>query len=64
MPQNNHLTPADPGKTEYSLANAVMKRMLQVLLTYLVLAAILFLSSGDLAWVWAWAYLGVGLGIS
>jgi protein-S-isoprenylcysteine O-methyltransferase Ste14 len=37
--------------------------MLQVLLTYLVLATILFLSSGDLAWAWAWAYLGVGLGI-
>lgn len=63
MPENNYLTPADPGRMESSLANAVMKRMLQVLLTYLVLAAILFLSSGDLAWVWAWAYLGVGLGI-
>ena len=63
MPENNCLTPADPGKKESSLANAVMKRMLQVLLTYLVLAALLFLSAGDLAWVWAWAYLGVGLGI-
>jgi protein-S-isoprenylcysteine O-methyltransferase Ste14 len=62
MPENNYLTP-DPGKTESILANAVIKRMLQVLLTYLVLAAILFLSSGHLAWVWAWAYLGVGLGI-
>jgi protein-S-isoprenylcysteine O-methyltransferase Ste14 len=63
MPENNDLTPADPGKTEPGLGNAVMRRMLQVLLTYLGLAAILFLSSGDLAWAWAWAYLGVGLGI-
>jgi protein-S-isoprenylcysteine O-methyltransferase Ste14 len=62
MPENNYLTPPDPGKTGSSLANAVRKRMLQVLLTHLVLAAILFLSSGDLAWAWAWAYLGVGLG--
>jgi protein-S-isoprenylcysteine O-methyltransferase Ste14 len=63
MPKNNSHTPIDPGKTESSLANAVMKRMLQVLLTYLVLAAILLLSSGDLSWVWAWVYLAVGLGI-
>jgi protein-S-isoprenylcysteine O-methyltransferase Ste14 len=63
MSKDNSHTPADPAKMESSLANAVMKRMIQVLLTYLVLAAILFLSSGDLAWVWAWAYLGVGLGI-
>ncbi len=63
MPENNCLTPAGPGKTESSLARPVIRRMLQVVLTYLLLAAILFLSSGDLAWVWAWAYLGVGLGI-
>lgn len=37
--------------------------MLQVVTTYLVLVAILFLSSGNLNWMWAWAYLGVGLGI-
>jgi protein-S-isoprenylcysteine O-methyltransferase Ste14 len=37
--------------------------MLQVVVTYLVLAAILFSSSGSLNWIWAWAYLGVGLGI-
>jgi protein-S-isoprenylcysteine O-methyltransferase Ste14 len=63
MPENNYLAPAGPGKRESSLASAVMRRMLQVALTYLVLAAILFLSSGNLAWVWAWAYLGVGLGM-
>jgi protein-S-isoprenylcysteine O-methyltransferase Ste14 len=37
--------------------------MLQVVITYLILAAILFISSGRLDWIWAWAYLGVGLGI-
>jgi protein-S-isoprenylcysteine O-methyltransferase Ste14 len=37
--------------------------MSQVVVTYLVLAAILFVSSGNLSWIWAWAYLAVGLGI-
>jgi hypothetical protein len=37
--------------------------MLQVVITYLVLAAILFVSSGRMNWIWAWAYLGLGLGI-
>jgi protein-S-isoprenylcysteine O-methyltransferase Ste14 len=63
MPEYKSHTPVDPGEMESSLANAVMKRMLQVLLTYLVLAASLLLSSGDLSWVWAWACLAVGLGI-
>ncbi len=34
--------------------------MLQVAVTYAVLAAILFASSGRLSWIWAWALLGAG----
>ena len=45
------------------LASMIRKRMLQVVVQFLVLAAILFISSGRLNWVWAWAYLGVGVGI-
>jgi protein-S-isoprenylcysteine O-methyltransferase Ste14 len=37
--------------------------MLQVVVTYLVLALLLFSLSGRLDWIWAWAYLGVGFGI-
>jgi len=37
--------------------------MLQVLLTIVVSAAILFISSGHLDWGMAWVYIGVGLGI-
>lgn len=37
--------------------------MLQVILSYLVLGAILFITAGRLDWFWAWAYLGVGLAI-
>lgn len=37
--------------------------MLQVVIQTLLIAAILFISSGRLDWVWAWAYLGVGVGI-
>jgi protein-S-isoprenylcysteine O-methyltransferase Ste14 len=37
--------------------------MLQVVMTYLILAAILFGAAGRLDWGWAWAYLGASLGI-
>ena len=45
------------------LTSEVRKRMLQVVVQFLILAAILFIASGRLDWVWAWAYLGVGVGI-
>lgn len=59
----NAHTPVEPSKGESNIFSAVLKRMLQVVITYLILAAILFISSGRLNWIWAWAYLGVGLGI-
>jgi protein-S-isoprenylcysteine O-methyltransferase Ste14 len=49
------------GKSD--LSSRVRKRMLQVVIQTLLIAAILFISSGRLGWVWAWAYLGVGVGI-
>ena len=45
------------------LTSRVRKRMLQVVVQFLILAAILFIASARLDWVWAWAYLGVGVGI-
>jgi protein-S-isoprenylcysteine O-methyltransferase Ste14 len=45
------------------LTSSVRKRMLQVVVQFLILAVILFIASGRLDWVWAWAYLGVGVGI-
>ena len=42
---------------------AIVKRMVQVVVQFLVLAALLFISAGRLNWVWAWVYLGVGVGI-
>jgi protein-S-isoprenylcysteine O-methyltransferase Ste14 len=44
-------------------SDAVRKRLRQVSVQYLVLGAILFISSGRLGWTWAWAFLAVGLGI-
>ena len=49
------------GKSD--LTRKIRKRMLQVVVQFLVLAAILFIASGRLDWMWAWAYLGVGVGI-
>ena len=49
------------GKSD--MASRIRKRMLQVVVQFLLLAAILFISSGRLNWVWAWIYLGVGIAI-
>ena len=45
------------------ISRAVRKRWIQVILQFLILAAILFLASGRPGWTWAWLYLGVGLGL-
>jgi len=53
----------DQPNGESDLTSRIRKRMLQVIVQLLILAAILFISSGRLDWVWAWAYLGVGVSI-
>lgn len=59
---NTHTSVEQPnGKSD--LTSRVRKRMLQVVVQFLSLAAILFISSGRLDWMWAWVYLGVGVGI-
>ena len=55
--------PLEPPKEESNTSRAIRRRMVQVIVTYLILAAILFASSGRINWIWAWAYLGLGLGI-
>lgn len=42
------------------LNGRIRRRLLQVVLQSLIIAAILFALSGRLDWMWAWAYLGVG----
>jgi protein-S-isoprenylcysteine O-methyltransferase Ste14 len=37
------------------------KRMVQVVIQYLMIGLILFLTSGKLDWLWAWAYIGVSV---
>jgi len=54
---------ADQPNEKPDLTGRVRKRMLQVVIQMLLIAAILFVASGRLDWVWAWAYLGVGVGI-
>jgi protein-S-isoprenylcysteine O-methyltransferase Ste14 len=56
-------TPVGPSEGESKMSGAVLRRMLQVVVTYLVLAVLLFCLSGRLNWIWAWAYVGVGFGI-
>jgi len=49
------------------LTRGIMKRAVQVGIQFLILAAILFLSSGRLDWWFAWVYLGIfvlGVGVN
>jgi protein-S-isoprenylcysteine O-methyltransferase Ste14 len=50
-------------RTRPDVAAAIKKRLVQVVIQFLILIAILFISSGRLDWGWAWAYIGVGVGI-
>jgi protein-S-isoprenylcysteine O-methyltransferase Ste14 len=45
------------------LTDRIRKRMRQVVIQFLILAAILFIASGRLDWVWLWAYLGVSVSV-
>jgi len=50
----------ESSKAEFS-SGPVRRRIIQVIATYLVMAAILFVSAGRLNWGWAWVYLAVSL---
>jgi protein-S-isoprenylcysteine O-methyltransferase Ste14 len=43
------------------LGSQVRKRMIQVVIQTVMIAAILFASAGSVRWVWVWVYLGVGV---
>jgi protein-S-isoprenylcysteine O-methyltransferase Ste14 len=49
------------GKEE--LTRAILRRLIQVVVQFLILVAILFISAGRLDWMAAWACIGVGIGI-
>jgi protein-S-isoprenylcysteine O-methyltransferase Ste14 len=55
--------PVEPSKTESDLDRAVLKRMLQVVIQFLVIGAILFITAGHLDWLWMWAYIALGIAI-
>ena len=57
----DNLSPKEQKTDQNDLACKIRKRFMQVVLQSVVIAAILFLSSGRLDWGWAWAYLAVGL---
>jgi protein-S-isoprenylcysteine O-methyltransferase Ste14 len=58
MNANTHQANEKPNITA-----GVLKRLFQVFGNLLVVAAILFISSGDLGWVWAWVYVAVGVAL-
>jgi hypothetical protein len=59
----NQHTSANSTRETRELTRAVRKRLVQVVMTFILLAALLFLSAGTLKWPAAWAYLGTYLGI-
>ncbi len=54
----NNVTVHSPAE----IRRAVIRRVVQILLSTALIGAILFVSAGTLDWVWAWAYLGVTIG--
>jgi protein-S-isoprenylcysteine O-methyltransferase Ste14 len=53
----------DQANEKPNVTAGVLKRLFQVFGSLLVVAATLFISSGDLGWVWAWVYIAVGVAI-
>jgi protein-S-isoprenylcysteine O-methyltransferase Ste14 len=51
--EDTRLTPA--------LRAGIRKRFLQVAVTFLLQAAVLFLAAGRLDWIWAWVFIGLNL---
>jgi len=50
-----------PTKNHPSLASGILMRIGTVVIFFVLIAAILFLSVGRLNWTWAWVYLGICL---
>jgi len=49
------------------MTEKILKRMLQIIFQIIIIAAILFISSGRLDWWMAWAYLSIfvaGVGVN
>lgn len=44
---------------EVRLQQGVRKRLTQVVVTFLLIAALLFAPAGDIAWSWGWLLLGI-----
>jgi len=55
--------PVEQANVKSDLARKIRKRMIQVVVQFLIITAILFISSSRMDWMWAWAYLGVSAGI-
>jgi protein-S-isoprenylcysteine O-methyltransferase Ste14 len=50
------------GKDENAeLKSKARKRMLQVVIQYIIIGLVLFLTSGKLDWIWAWTYMAVNV---
>jgi len=56
-------TSAEQPTEKSDMRAAILRWMLQISVTILIQAAILFISSGRLDWVMAWAYIGVNVDI-
>jgi len=52
-------TPRTKGKSE--LASGIVRRIIQILIMFLIMGLELFLGAGRIDWVWAWVFLGIGL---
>jgi protein-S-isoprenylcysteine O-methyltransferase Ste14 len=59
----NANTSIEQSHEKSNITRGIIRRLIQVAITFLIQAAILFISSGRLDWVMAWVYLGVLVGL-
>ena len=59
---NTNVSVTQPNEKS-ELRGKIVKRLLQVVIQFLLIGVILFVTAGHLDWVWAWAYIGVCVGV-
>jgi protein-S-isoprenylcysteine O-methyltransferase Ste14 len=50
-----------PAEKKPNVIAGIVKRLLTIVITFALIAVILFLAAGSLNWIWAWVYLGISI---
>lgn len=59
---NTHIA-GEPSHEKPDVTRGVVQRMIQVLIQFVIIGALLFASAGTLDWLWGWVYIGTNVAI-